>query len=262
MNDKRAAAMDTRRLWNWAVAGSSAWVLFGAMGASAKTLDGDLTYARPDRGETVHRVPANSPGDAAGGAVVNTSWSAPSSGTGLSLPGNASVHHPGSGFGRLLEAVSGDRSYTLAASSFGAVSIPEASAPARRARSSTPPRADAPEHDVENDENSEETPNTPSASGDQPAPRSDAPASRSDAPAIVAANLSPPADEEPLPFVDDQPPPNPEPEQALGPGGEQEAARQPLIAQVEIAAVPEPFSLGLLGAGLLGLGWLRRRPKV
>ena len=258
--------METRKLWNWAVAGSSAWVLFGGMGASANTLDGDLTYARPDRGETVHRVPANGPGDVAGGAIVNTSWSAPSGGTGLSLPGNASVHHSGSGFGRLYEAVSGDRSYTLAAASFGTASSHEASAPARRARSSTSPQVapaeDDAEDNVENDENSEEAPNTPSASGDQPASQSDAPAARPDAPAIVAANLPPPADDEPLPFVDDQPPPNPEAEQALGPGGEQEAARQPLIAQVEIAAVPEPVGLSLLGAGLLGLAWLRRRPKV
>jgi hypothetical protein len=157
--------MDMHRLWNWAVAGSSAWVLFGAMGASANTFDGDLTYARPDRGETVHRVPANGPGDVVGGPVFNTSWSAPGGGSGFSLPGNSSVRHPGAGFGRLYEAVSGDRSYPSAGWNSGAGPGPEAGRPVRRVGPQTDPVAE----NADNNENREETPISPIGSGDQAA---------------------------------------------------------------------------------------------
>lgn len=230
--------MNARRLWNLASTVAVLAVL-AATTASANTLDGDLSYGRPDRGETIHRVPANSAGHPADAPLALSSWSAGAGG--FSLPGNSAVHHPGSGFGQLYAAVSGDQASV--SPSFAAAPLSEAGLPAapRRIARVTAPPADPPQEEPEETE-------------DPPVPSSQAAVQVSDL-AILPA-------EQEEPFVDDQPPPAPEPEEALGRGSEQEIARQPLIALVEIAAVPEPLGLSLLGAGLIGLGWLRRRPKV
>jgi hypothetical protein len=231
--------MDARWLWNLASTVASLAVLAAATTAPANTLDGDLSYARPDRGETIHRVPTNGAGHPADAPLALSGWSA--GGGGFSFPGNSAVHHPGSGFGQLYAAVSGAQ--TSVAPSFAAAPLLEAGVPAapRRIARVTAPPAETPEEEAEDTE-------------DSPTPSSQAGLQVSDLAILPSVQEDP--------FVDDEPPPAPEPEQALGPGGEQDPIRQPLIAQIEIAAVPEPLGLSLLGAGLLGLGWLRRRPKV
>jgi hypothetical protein len=262
---------------------ASTGILLATIGAesAARNLDGDLTYARSQGGQTVHRVPTNpdGAGDTAGWLTRALTLNTGSAGGsfGISLPRNAAVSPPAQSVGSSGGATSSGGGAVFASSSghasFSAgVPVPRPENPAPLA---APPALEPPTPD--------DPPACDPAASDPSA--SDPPAC--DPPASEPLASDPPDDQQsadnsnggssgnggtggtggsgdnPIPFADDQKPAN-----TTRIADELLVAPTPGIGNVALvtppdlqaAAIDEPKGLMLLGVALIGLSlWRLRR---